>query len=350
MSGSKITPAFLFIAGLLGLFLILPSTFFAWSNPSAAPPLNPVSPPLNIGPLMQNKSGSLDLLLNFFDLGNRGILGDKVGVGGYFDTHNAGMALDVDGTARANLFCFRDPKTGDELGCLAFSGVNGGHTYIGPKGPTGDQGPVGPLGPASTQAGPTGLQGPVGLAGLTGLVGPLGLVGPIGPAGVNTIDSTSYVQTIAKGANVLFYDRNGNSVSFFGIGGATRGRISRDFTADPCTLAGEYVRSIDPNGVTTCVSSKPPAGTPTTITSIKVTDSPPSIRGQIRFGGTEYLWVEGATVQASTTKTCSNNQMLSTIDASGSTGACTSYCEILDRTFICHDAAGNINSIDIPSS
>ncbi|MBI3632758.1 MAG: collagen-like protein [Candidatus Vogelbacteria bacterium] len=337
MKETRINSLFLLAAFSLFFFLILPKVFLAWQDPASPAPVNPVSPPLNTGPDRQIKNGSLNILFDFLNSGTRAIIENSVGVGSYFDVHVPNSALDVDGTVRANLFCFRDPISHLQTSCLAV-GLDGRRHFVGPQGAAGIQGSIGSIGLASTIPGP---QGPIGQS-LVGPVGPVGPQGSVGPVGQDTVDNRTYIQTLTQGANIIFKDSNGNPVTFFGAGGASGGVISHDFTADPCTLPGEYIKSIDPNGVTTCVSTTPPPGTPTNITTISVDDT---IRSAIRDNNVDYLWVE-PTVQRPVTFGCSApGQIISKINSSGTSGLCTTYCEIVGKTFTCYNSAGQATSI-----
>ncbi len=357
---------------LVGLFLInLPEALSSWQLPSESPPLGAVSVPVNVGGDYQSKAGTLILTDSFRVDGTRAALVGNVGIGLYFDTNPVGqdVTIDVDGSARANLFCFRDPVTGDPAGrCLSFSSGQG--SFIGPKGPTGDQGPLG-------RAGPTGGIGPIGLRGLIGIspigpAGPMGIAGLIGLVGLpgpDAIDNSSlYIQQIFAGTGIVFKTASGRNISsgIIGIGSSSSGIIARDFTADPCS-SGIYLNSIDPNGYTTCATTSGTAndGQDAGLVGFTLSDSPVSMVILIGPNNVADMRVDGNAIQGTVVRGCGQGQAIGMIRVQNGSNSsyqdveieCTpagysgrGYCDISGRTFFCVDASGRVTSIDISFS
>ena len=157
-------------ASLTALTFSMPLVALAWTGPTASPPGQNVSAPLNVGTSDQVKNAGLGV--NYLAVFGNILLS---GIGNY---------LNFGSTSGTSGYGIRD-----NAGTLEFKNINGSWGSLqsiiysfGAAGPAGPAGPQGPAGPAGA-TGATGPQGPAGATGNTGSAGATGATGPQGPAG-----------------------------------------------------------------------------------------------------------------------------------------------------------------------
>lgn len=320
--------------------LVFPYLVMAdWKSPAKLPTEGNTFEPINVGDTLQKKSGTLYVGKNLKVSGITKLLGN-VGIGGYFGdlggNHTPREALDVDGTIRADKFCFsiRDINGLITTGACIDPSNNG----QGPQGPAGINSIVKvsdePAGIHCTAGGKkveSGLDtnkngildaievnsvnyacnGLNGTNGVNGTDGRDGVPGQCLPGGSNTPGLKTL--TAGDGINFLVNGSPSSTITDTGTISAVGKRIDCGTDGYGNKMA---ITSINSDGSYNC-ASLPLAGNVTNngkITSITSYDGSITIGG---YGGTKDLSVSRDKFQARVVDNCMDKGGIASINRDG---------------------------------